>query len=185
MGREQNLGPRGLVEEFRPPGPNTADLPIADETIEPLLMELDNGDNNPPGDSIDQTGRSASGPQTAESDNDSQWDMLDDDATSPNQIVSPRLVEDSRQKPVVYSAGNLPKELPSWFEQLDANRDGQVGLYEWKASGWSLEDFQRLDCNDDGFLTIEEVLRWTIQAGNDLGEDPVARTSHDGPHRPE
>jgi Ca2+-binding EF-hand superfamily protein len=63
-------------------------------------------------------------------------------------------------KPVVYRAGKLPKELPAWFRQLDTDNDGQIGLYEWKASGRSLDEFQAIDRNNDGFLTVEEVLRY-------------------------
>src|SRR5206468_2652509 len=66
-------------------------------------------------------------------------------------------VEEVR-KPVVYRLGQLPREIPTWFEQLDTDRDGQVGLYEWVKDGRSVEEFQRLDRNDDGFLTVEEVM---------------------------
>lgn len=72
-------------------------------------------------------------------------------------------VEEEEKKPVVYRSGKLPKELPGWFKQMDEDNDGQIGLYEWKASGRSLEEFQRMDRNNDGFLTIEEVLRYTAQ----------------------
>lgn len=69
--------------------------------------------------------------------------------------------EDSR--PNVPRAGNLPAGLPSWFAQLDSDGDGQIGLYEWKTSGWTLDEFVRIDRNGDGFLTITEVLRATSQ----------------------
>jgi hypothetical protein len=59
---------------------------------------------------------------------------------------------------VVYRPGKLPRELPSWFFQLDTDQDAQIGLYEWKVSGRSIEEFQRMDRNQDGFLTVEEVL---------------------------
>lgn len=67
--------------------------------------------------------------------------------------------EEERKPPVVYRPGKLPKELPSWFSDLDTDHDGQVALYEWKASGRSLEEFDGLDRNKDGFLTVDEVLR--------------------------
>src|SRR5262249_32625775 len=54
----------------------------------------------------------------------------------------------------------LPKELPAWFTQYDKDGDGQIGLYEWKATGQPLETFLKMDRNGDGFLTIEEVLRY-------------------------
>ena len=53
----------------------------------------------------------------------------------------------------------MPKELPAWFEEADKDKDGQVGLYEWKASGKSVSEFMAMDLNGDGFITAEEVLR--------------------------
>jgi Ca2+-binding EF-hand superfamily protein len=72
-------------------------------------------------------------------------------------------VEEEEPKPVVFRAGKLPKELPAWFKQLDSDNDGQVGLYEWKISGRSIEEFQEIDRNNDGFLTPDEVLRYEAQ----------------------
>lgn len=62
--------------------------------------------------------------------------------------------------PVVYRVGNLPKGLPAWFEQYDRDKDGQVGLYEWKANGRSTDEFLAMDANGDGFVTVEELLRY-------------------------
>src|SRR5262249_48816913 len=74
------------------------------------------------------------------------------------------------RKPLVYHADNLPRELPSWFAELDTNHDAQVGLYEWKVSGRSIEEFQRMDRNNDGFLTVEEVLAYQAKmAGRNPG----------------
>jgi hypothetical protein len=66
-------------------------------------------------------------------------------------------------KPVVYHADNLPKELPPWFAQLDTDRDGQIGLYEWRAAGRPIQDFLSMDKNNDGFLTVEEVLAYVAE----------------------
>lgn len=68
-------------------------------------------------------------------------------------------IEEEEQKPVVYRAGKLPKDMPSWFTQLDADNDGQIGLYEWKSSGRSFDEFDKLDRNGDGFVVVDEVLR--------------------------
>jgi Ca2+-binding EF-hand superfamily protein len=77
-----------------------------------------------------------------------------------NAIIQPEEeVPEEEKRPVVYRAGKLPKELPSWFADLDKDKDGQVGLYEWKASGKSTSEFLEMDANGDGFLTVEEVLR--------------------------
>jgi Ca2+-binding EF-hand superfamily protein len=54
--------------------------------------------------------------------------------------------------------GNLPPEVPSWFTELDTDRDCQVGLYEWVKADRSPDDFRRWDHNDDGFITVREVL---------------------------
>jgi Ca2+-binding EF-hand superfamily protein len=67
--------------------------------------------------------------------------------------------EEEERKQVVYRAGKLPKELPAWFAQLDTDGDGQIGVYEWKNSGRSMREFEAMDRNGDGFLTIDEVLR--------------------------
>jgi EF hand len=79
------------------------------------------------------------------------------------QPTSPTLP--ATNAPLVYHSHNLPKELPAWFRQLDTNHDAQIGLYEWKVSGRSIAEFQRMDRNNDGFLTVEEVLWYLAQTG--------------------
>ena len=39
--------------------------------------------------------------------------------------------------------GKLPKDIPQWFKDLDADGDGQVGLYEAKTNAWLFESFNR------------------------------------------
>ncbi|QEL13716.1 EF-hand domain-containing protein [Limnoglobus roseus] len=63
-------------------------------------------------------------------------------------------------KPIVLRFGKLPKDLPSWFKQLDTDEDGQVGLYEWRRDGRKSEEFMAMDLNSDGLLTAEEYLRY-------------------------
>lgn len=96
----------------------------------------------------------------------------------PIYIETPEQQE--RQRPVVYHAGNLPKELPAWFAALDTDKDGQIGLYEWKASGRSLEEFRRIDRNDDGFLTVEEVLYYVAQQKKNGGGRDMAAGGRPG-----
>jgi EF hand len=78
------------------------------------------------------------------------------------------------QRPVVYRPGNLPKGLPSWFEQRDRDGDGQVGLYEWRQSGDALDEFLRIDSNNDGLVTAEEALRYQSANGQLPAENSVA-----------
>ena len=59
---------------------------------------------------------------------------------------------------MVYTAAKLPPGLPAWFAQLDTDKDGQVGLYEWLAAKKPLAEFKAMDRNQDGFLTPDEVL---------------------------
>jgi Ca2+-binding EF-hand superfamily protein len=71
-----------------------------------------------------------------------------------------RIVDDSEldSRPTVYRANKLPKGLPEWFERLDADKDGQISLVEWRKAGMPLTDFAKWDRNDDGLLTYDEVL---------------------------
>lgn len=56
-------------------------------------------------------------------------------------------------------AEKLPDDLPSWFKEKDANRDGQVAMHEY-ARRWNDSTARRfvgLDKNDDGVITAEEA----------------------------
>ena len=64
-------------------------------------------------------------------------------------------------RPTVQRYGNLPKELPKWWADVDADKDVQLSLYEWRTAARKVDDFVALDLNTDGFLTVEEYLRAT------------------------
>src|SRR5262249_33921999 len=68
------------------------------------------------------------------------------------------MAPDEDKKPVVFRAGKLPPNIPSWFVEADKDRDAQVALYEWKEKGWGVDEFNKWDRNNDGFVTVEEVL---------------------------
>jgi Ca2+-binding EF-hand superfamily protein len=50
--------------------------------------------------------------------------------------------------------------LPDWFTTLDADKDGQISLFEWRKAGRPVAEFQEMDLDGDGLLTAEEYLRW-------------------------
>ena len=56
--------------------------------------------------------------------------------------------------------GKLPKEVPAFFTEYDDDRDGMVGLYEWRRHGRKSADFVEMDLNADGYLTADEWLRY-------------------------
>jgi hypothetical protein len=66
-----------------------------------------------------------------------------------------------RPKPAARVAvGKRPSGLPRWFEQLDLDGDGQIGLYEWRQAGLPTNHFRDLDLDGDGLLTAAEYLRY-------------------------
>lgn len=96
------------------------------------------------------------------------------------------IIEDEGSKrPTVYRVGKLPKELPAWFYEADTDGDGQIGLYEWKNKGWPIETFQQIDRNNDGFLTVDEVLRYvgktTVAAAGESPGGSGGNTAMGGP----
>ena len=89
-----------------------------------------------------------------------QWAERAKGNPNPAAVPEPAKPVEDEKRPVVFRTGKLPKELPSWFEEADKDKDGQVGLYEWKATNKPVRDFLAMDLNGDGFLTVEEVLRY-------------------------
>jgi hypothetical protein len=88
--------------------------------------------------------------------------------------------EEEEKKPTFHRVGKLPKGLPDWFVRLDTDHDGQVGLYEWKEAGRSLDEFRKLDRNGDGFITVEEALHSVkIVAANSGGPGTPSRAGDD------
>jgi hypothetical protein len=67
------------------------------------------------------------------------------------------------EKPVAMRYGKLPKDLPAWFEELDTDKDGQIGFYEWRAARRDAKEFMDMDLNGDGLVTADEYLRFTRQ----------------------
>lgn len=109
---------------------------------------------------------------------DDEWDPLDPDpleirkignglnwssAQPPNKTAVPPKpnpgTDPAETGHAVYRYGHLPKGLPGWFTELDVDQDGQIDLFEWRRSQAPEALFHRLDLNDDGLITPEELLR--------------------------
>jgi Ca2+-binding EF-hand superfamily protein len=93
-------------------------------------------------------------------------------------MPSTTVVED--KKPVIFRNDNLPKDLPDWFKKLDTDKDGQIGLYEWKAAGKDLDEFRKYDRNGDGFITVEEALWYEKNKERLAGNIPLNSTPDKG-----
>lgn len=98
-----------------------------------------------------------------------EWQQKSERPLPPLQVYVPQVEE----KPRVVRAARLPQGLPAWFTQLDTDKDGQVGLYEWRMAGGDIEEFAKLDLNDDGFLEPNEILRLLAMTERD-GSRPFA-----------
>lgn len=60
------------------------------------------------------------------------------------------------------AAGGAKGALPKWFGETDADRDGQLALFEWRKAGRALNLFMEMDLDGDGLLTKEEYLRYVV-----------------------
>lgn len=58
--------------------------------------------------------------------------------------------------------GKLPVGLPNWWDSLDTDKDGQIGLYEWRADGRDVKEFQKMDLDGDGLVAPQEWLRYNL-----------------------
>lgn len=83
-------------------------------------------------------------------------------------------LEDLDRRPTLLRAGKLPKEMPSWFNELDLDKDGQITLYEWRYAGKDIDLFKKYDTNDDLLATPEEVLKVEALARGGAGGTTVA-----------
>ena len=80
--------------------------------------------------------------------------------------------------------GKLPVGLPNWWDSLDTDKDGQIGLYEWRADGRDVKEFQKMDLDGDGLVAPQEWLRYNLlsaeQAKAIAAEEEIGGTSSSG-----
>jgi beta-glucosidase len=99
----------------------------------------------------------------------------EDDSLAPAQVGpswAPWRVQDMPR------ADTATDSLPTWFWQLDTNRTGQIAFHQWVGSGRSVDDFQRMDRNQDGFLTGDEVRRYLAQTPSQTNQRAVSQADH-------
>jgi hypothetical protein len=82
-----------------------------------------------------------------------------DEARMPESSAQAPSNGSGRSKSKGRRPGRLPKNLPEWFKELDADGDNQIALYEWKAKREDVQEFNKYDLNGDGFITVDEVVR--------------------------
>jgi Ca2+-binding EF-hand superfamily protein len=85
---------------------------------------------------------------------------------TPKSSLRPPFVENPKSKPPTENLIKYPKNMPVWFKDYDEDRDGQIGLYEWQAKKDVLSEFKKYDLNDDGFITVDELIRSGQFTGN-------------------
>lgn len=55
---------------------------------------------------------------------------------------------------------DLTGGLPAWFTKYDTDKDGQIGLYEWREAGEDIAKYDAMDLDQDGLLTVGEYMRY-------------------------
>lgn len=84
----------------------------------------------------------------------------------PRKTEKPKSKRPPKRKP----QPRLTVDLPTKFSEVDKNKDGQIGLYEWDRA--KFKEFFTLDQNNDGFLTPRE-----LTAGNPVTPSPRTRVA--------
>lgn len=70
---------------------------------------------------------------------------------------------DPAERPPLRRTVGGKSELPGWFASVDADRDGQIGLYEWRKAGLPIGLYRELDLNGDGLLPAAEYQMYARQ----------------------
>lgn len=71
--------------------------------------------------------------------------------------------DDPADRPAPRRAAGGKSGLPGWFADVDADGDGQIGLYEWRKAGLPIGLYRELDLNGDGVLPAAEYQMYARQ----------------------
>jgi hypothetical protein len=97
--------------------------------------------------------------RSRDSDRDRDRERSDRDSSSGSRSSSSSSSSSQSSAVTTPSQVRVTISLQSTYSDVDTDRDGQVGLYEWKQARRPLAQFTQLDLNKDGFLTPRELER--------------------------
>ncbi len=80
------------------------------------------------------------------------------------------LVRPSDSKTLAKPGAKPGPVVPDWFTTLDADKDGQISLFEWRDGNKPADLFKEMDLDGDGLLTKDEYLRWVKLKEIDLNQ---------------
>lgn len=83
----------------------------------------------------------------------------------------------------VEAATTRDGKWPEWLKKLDTDGDGQVGLYEWRASNRPIEEFLAMDLDGDGLLPPSEYLRYAAKAESSRSQTAEKKPEVSPEHR--
>jgi hypothetical protein len=82
----------------------------------------------------------------------------DSSPPSPKWVARRPFDENAGKKPSPTTTSKYPKNMPPWFKDYDGDSDGQVAMAEWRDKKDVLSEFKKYDLNDDGYITLEELV---------------------------
>jgi hypothetical protein len=111
------------------------------------------------------------------------------DRRDPNDRKDGRDRKEEKKEPPVFAVryGKLPEGLPLWWNDYDTNKDGQIGLHEWRLQNEPTAKFYEMDLDGDGLLTPDEYLRYAAMQEQKKEVEAIAKAAADGeewPNRP-
>jgi hypothetical protein len=94
--------------------------------------------------------------------------------------------KEEKKEPPVFAVryGKLPDGLPLWWNDYDTNKDGQIGLHEWRLANEPTAKFYEMDLDGDGLLTPEEYLRYAAMKEEKEKVEALAKAAEEGIERP-